>query len=64
MIKSSAMNDGNAERTEPAVKRTQRRRRNAVTMHEVARHIGVSPMTVSRVLSGDANVRSETRQRV
>jgi LacI family transcriptional regulator len=64
MIKSSSMNDGNAEHTEPAVKRTQRRRRNAVTMHEVARHIGVSPMTVSRVLSGDANVRSETRQRV
>jgi LacI family transcriptional regulator len=33
-------------------------------MHEVAKHIGVSPMTVSRVLSGDANVRDETRQRV
>ncbi len=27
-------------------------------------HIGVSPMTVSRVLSGDANVKSETVQRV
>lgn len=66
------MNDDNAGRMDaleqgPArngLKRTQRRRRNAVTMHEVARHIGVSPMTVSRVLSGDANVRSETRQRV
>jgi len=33
-------------------------------MHEVAKHIGVSPMTVSRVLSGDANVREETQQRV
>ena len=33
-------------------------------MHEVARHIGVAPMTVSRVLSGDAKVSAETRQRV
>jgi LacI family transcriptional regulator len=46
------------------VKKTRRRRRNAVTMHEVARHVGVSPMTVSRVLSGDAKVRAETRERV
>lgn len=45
-------------------KKSRRRRRNAVTMHEVARHVGVSPMTVSRVLSGDAKVRSETRERV
>lgn len=44
--------------------RTQRRGRNAVTMHEVARHVGVAPMTVSRVLSGDAHVKPETRQRV
>ena len=33
-------------------------------MHEVAQHVGVSPMTVSRVLSGDAKVRAETRARV
>jgi LacI family transcriptional regulator len=33
-------------------------------MHEVAKHVGVSPMTVSRVISGDANVRAETMQRV
>jgi len=33
-------------------------------MHEVARHAGVSPMTVSRVISGDAKVRAETRVRV
>lgn len=46
------------------VKKTRRRRRNAVTMHEVAKHVGVSPMTVSRVLSGDAKVRAETRARV
>jgi LacI family transcriptional regulator len=49
---------------ERLVKRMKRRRRNAVTMHEVARHIGVAPMTVSRALSGDANVKPETRQRV
>jgi LacI family transcriptional regulator len=33
-------------------------------MHEVAEHAGVSPMTVSRVISGDANVKDETRKRV
>ena len=33
-------------------------------MHEVAAHVGVSPMTVSRVLSGDAKVRDQTRRRV
>jgi LacI family transcriptional regulator len=41
-----------------------RRRRNAITMHEVARHLGVSPMTVSRALSGHAKVKAETRERV
>ena len=46
------------------VKRTPRRSRNAVTMHEVAKHVGLSPMTVSRVISGDANVRPETMRRV
>jgi len=46
------------------LKRTRRRRRDAVTMHEVAKHAGVSPMTVSRVLSGDAYVEASTRQRV
>jgi LacI family transcriptional regulator len=45
-------------------KRRRRRSRNAVTMHEVARRAGVSPMTVSRVISGDAKVRDETRERV
>ena len=46
------------------MKRTPRRRRNAVTMHEVAKHAGVSPMTVSRALSGDAHVQEHMRQRV
>ncbi len=46
------------------MKKSKRRGRNAVTMHEVAKHAGVSPMTVSRVISGDANVKPETRKRV
>ena len=46
------------------MKKAKRRGRNAVTMHEVAEHAGVSPMTVSRVISGDANVKPETRKRV
>jgi LacI family transcriptional regulator len=50
--------------TEKPVKKSPRRRSNAVTMHEVAKYVGVSPMTVSRVLSGDAIVRTETRERV
>ena len=42
----------------------KRRRRDAVTMHEVAKHAGVSPMTVSRALSGNAYVEPTMRQRV
>ena len=33
-------------------------------MHEVAKYAGVSPMTVSRALSGDANVTQDMKQRV
>src|ERR1700738_5459706 len=33
-------------------------------MHEVAKHAGVSPMTVSRARSGDAHVHEHMRQRV
>ena len=43
---------------------TRRRSRNQMTMHEVAKLIGVSPMTVSRVLSADPKVKQETRDRV
>ncbi len=43
------------------MQRTVRRKGNAVTIHEVAEHAGVSPMTVSRVMNGNANVRPETR---
>jgi LacI family transcriptional regulator len=38
-----------------------RRRGSAVTIHEVARHANVSPMTVSRVINGESNVREATR---
>jgi len=46
------------------VRRTRRRRGNAVTIHEVARRAGVSPMTVSRVTNGEDNVREATRDLV
>jgi LacI family transcriptional regulator len=35
-----------------------------VTVHDVARHAGVSPITVSRVINGSSNVRADTRRRV
>ncbi len=41
-----------------------RRSGNIVTIHDVARHVGVSPMTVSRVINGEKNVREETRAKV
>ncbi|MBW8881638.1 MAG: LacI family DNA-binding transcriptional regulator [Asticcacaulis sp.] len=41
-----------------------RRGGNIVTIHDVARHVGVSPMTVSRVINGEKNVRDETRAKV
>ncbi len=44
--------------------KSARRGSNFVTIHEVARHAGVSPMTVSRVVNGGINVREETRVRV
>jgi LacI family transcriptional regulator len=40
-----------------------RRKGDAVTIHEVASHAGVSPMTVSRVMNGNSNVREATRIR-
>jgi LacI family transcriptional regulator len=52
--------DGTARTTE----RTRRRKGGAVTIHEVARHASVSPMTVSRVINGESNVRESTRQQV
>lgn len=44
--------------------RPRGRRTGATTIADVARASGFSPMTVSRVLNGDAAVREETRDRV
>jgi LacI family transcriptional regulator len=44
--------------------KTGRRRRSSVTIMEVARHAGVSPMTVSRVVNGGKYVREDTRKAV
>lgn len=45
-------------------RKLSRRGGNIVTIHDVARHVGVSPMTVSRVINGEKNVREETRRKV
>lgn len=45
-------------------KKTARRGNNVVTIRDVARHAGVSPMTVSRVVNGESNVRELTRAKV
>jgi LacI family transcriptional regulator len=39
-----------------------RRQRSSLTIHDVARFAGVSPMTVSRVINGEKNVRESTRE--
>jgi LacI family transcriptional regulator len=41
-----------------------RRGRGALTIEQVARAAGVSPMTISRVINKERNVRDETRRRV
>jgi LacI family transcriptional regulator, galactose operon repressor len=38
--------------------------RGPSTIHDVAEHAGVSPMTVSRVINGKKNVKAATRERV
>ena len=44
--------------------KNSRRQRNAPTISDVAAAAGVSPMTVSRVINGEANVRAATRDLV
>jgi len=45
-------------------RKSTRRSGSVVTIHDVARHAGVSPMTVSRVINSESNVRDETRAKV
>ena len=45
-------------------KKSARRKGDATTINEVAARAGVSPMTVSRVINGNGNVRDSTRERV
>jgi LacI family transcriptional regulator len=42
----------------------RRRNTNLVTIRDVAQHAGVSPMTVSRVVNRESNVREPTREKV
>lgn len=44
--------------------RRSRRRRDVLTMEDVARHAGVSAMTVSRVINNEPNVSDATREAV
>jgi LacI family transcriptional regulator len=44
--------------------KSARRKSRAITIHEVAALAQVSPMTVSRVVNGNANVREATREQV
>jgi LacI family transcriptional regulator len=47
-----------------SLRKTTRRTRSGTTIHDVARRAGVSPMTVSRVVNGERNVRETTRAAV
>lgn len=44
--------------------KSARRQKGSLTIHDVARYAGVSPMTVSRVINGEKNVRDSTRDAV
>jgi LacI family transcriptional regulator len=58
----SESGDKNDEGPPRLPEKTGRRKGSAVTIHEVARHASVSPMTVSRVINGESNVRDTTRE--
>lgn len=45
-------------------RRSSKKRTSAATIYDVAHRAGVSPMTVSRVVNGESNVRDETRAAV
>ena len=44
--------------------RSNRRATNAVKLSDVARHAGVSAMTVSRVMNQESGVHKDTREKV
>lgn len=44
--------------------KSSRRQRNAPTINDVAKHAGVSPMTVSRVINSEQVVKASTREKV
>jgi LacI family transcriptional regulator len=46
------------------IERQRRRSNQSVTIRDVAAHVGVSPMTVSRVINRESNVKPETRELV
>lgn len=48
----------------PSKPKAGRRPHSRVTISDVAKHAGVSPMTVSRVMNGETNVREATRTAV
>jgi len=48
----------------PSTKNRSGGKRAAATIADVAKRAGVSPMTVSRVVNGEANVRDTTREKV
>ncbi len=52
------------ESSPAAPQRSSRRSGSAPTISDVARRAGVSPMTVSRVINGETNVRPTTREAV
>ena len=60
---SLAMASSSASSTAPR-KRASRRSNSAPTIADVAREARCSPMTVSRVINGEGNVREETREHV
>ncbi|HEY3729728.1 MAG TPA: LacI family DNA-binding transcriptional regulator [Steroidobacteraceae bacterium] len=47
-----------------AIERQRRKSSQSVTIRDVAAHVGVSPMTVSRVINRESNVKPETRELV
>lgn len=60
----SESEDRSSDGTPRVGERSGRRKGSAVTIHEVARYANVSPMTVSRVINGESNVRDTTRELV